>query len=134
MTAVVKYPHMRSEVIEAVRALSDPRYQGTSWGRHEEGVSFYDDFTLNVHILYDDCMVLPDPRVAVPDVLHAGEISAFIELERALGPMIQDLGEKPDGAYTNDPRWRRVVEAAASALLVMQRLDQETSSTGADCE
>lgn len=73
-------------------------------------------------------MVLPEPRSAVPDVLHREEVSAFGDLERALRPMIRDLGDEPDDAYTSDPRWLSVVEAAARALVVMERCDEGTSS------
>lgn len=123
MTRDVKYPEMRSEVVEAVRALSDPGYQHSQWGRYEDGVNYYDDLTLNIHVLYDDSMVLPDPHVAVPDVLHESEVSVFAALEQALGPMIKDLGDEPDSAYISDPRWRAVVEAAASVLLAMRHSD-----------
>ena len=115
---------MRLEVIAAVRSLSDQVHQQTRWGRWEDGVDYYDDLTMNVHILYDDCMVLPRPQDAVPDVLHVEEIPVFLELERALGPMIGDLGEQPDEAYTSDRRWVSVVEAAGRALTVMRRCDE----------
>lgn len=127
MTSDVKYPEMRSEVVEAVRALSDPEYQRSQWGRYEDGVEYYDDLTLNIHVLYDDCMVLPDPHVAVPDVLRESEVQVFAALERALGPMIEDLGNQADAVYIADPRWHAVVEAAARVLLVMRHSDVGTS-------
>jgi len=70
MSQSVKFPDMRLEVIAAVRSLSDPQHQQARWGQVEEGVNYYDDLTLDVHTLYDDCMVLPLPQTAVPDVLH----------------------------------------------------------------
>ena len=115
------YPAMRSEVIEAVRALADPAYQRTRWGVFKEGVQFYDDLSLNVHILYDDTMVLPTPRDAFPSVLRAEEVPAFEELESALGPMLDDLSADPDEVYLNDPRWAHVVAAAGRALELMER-------------
>ena len=117
---------MRLQVIAAVRSLSDPQYQKAWWGQVEEGVNQYDDLTINVHVLYDDCMVLPQPQSAVPDVLHDEEVPAFLALERSLGPMIQDLGDQADDAYTSDPRWPGVVDAARRALAIMQRSDEGT--------
>lgn len=120
----IRFPDMRLQVITALKSLSDPQHQRLRWGRFEEGVTYYDDLTLNVHILYDDCMVLPHPQAAVPGVLHEAEVPAFLELERALGPMIQDLGDKPDKTYITDRRWTSVLNAAQGALLAMQRLDE----------
>jgi hypothetical protein len=117
---------MRLEVIEAVRALSDPHHQRTRWGRYEEGVNYYDDLALNVHILYDDCMVLPEPQGAAPGVLHSQEVPVFRELDGALGPMLDDLRGEPDAVYMSDPRWSFVVETAARALTLMEQCDEGT--------
>ncbi len=124
MTDEITYPEMRLEVIEAVRALADPAHQHTRLGRYEEGVNYYDDLTLNVHTLYGDCMVLPDPQSAVPTLLYGEEVPAFQELEAALGPMLDDLRDAPDVAYLDDPRWSRVVASAGTALELMQRCDE----------
>jgi hypothetical protein len=123
VSGVVRFPDMRREVIGAVQSLSDQQHQRARWGRYEEGVNFYEDLTLNLHILYDDCMVLPNPQDAVPDVLHEEEVPSFLVLEQALGPMIRDLGEQPDETYMTDGRWIEVVEAAGRALAVMRRCD-----------
>lgn len=124
MTDPITYPEMRLQVIEAVRALSDLRHQRMRWGRYEEGVNYYDDLALNVHILYDDCMVLPEPEGAVLTILHPQEVDIFRELEHALGPMLEDLRGEPDDVFTSDPRWPGVVDSAGRALVVMQRLDE----------
>ena len=123
MTDPIRYPEMRLQVIEAVRALADPHHQRTRWGRYEEGVNYYDDLTLNVHILYDDCMVLPEPEGSVPTILHAQEVPIFRELEHALGPMLDDLRGEPDNVYLSDPRWSLVINAASRALAVMEQCD-----------
>lgn len=126
MTRPIEFPEMRLQVIAALRSLSDPQHQRARWGQVEEGVNYYDDLTLNVHVLYDDCMVLPQPQTAVPDVLHEEEVPAFLALERTLGPMIQDLGDQADDVYTSDPRWPGVVDAAGRVLADMQRVDEGT--------
>jgi hypothetical protein len=116
----VKFPDMRREVISALRSLADPEHQRLRWGRVEEGVDYYDDLTLNVHILYDDTQVLPSPETAVPAVLHQSEAPALQALDAVLGPLLDDLGEQPDSEFLADPRWPRVVEAARHALAVVE--------------
>lgn len=119
----VQFPDMRLEVIAALRALADPQRQ-QSWGKVEEGVSSYDDLTLNVHILYDDCQVLPDPSAAVGSVLEASEVDALRAVHEVLNPLLDELGDKPDSEYVGDPRWRSVVAAAGEALRSMAASEQ----------
>ena len=117
---MVEFPDMRHEVIAAVRSLSDAEHQRRQWGKVEAGVNYYDDLSLTVHVLYDDCQVLPTPEAAVPAVLYPGEVVAFRGLDSALGPLIADLGDRPDDDYLADPRWGSVVEAAGAALRLME--------------
>lgn len=119
----IQLPEMRLQVISALESLSEPSRQ-VRWGQVEEGVNYYDDLTLNVHILYDDCMVLPEPGGVVPSVLLAEEVPAFLELERHLGPMISDLGDLPDADYLSDSRWPGVIQAAGAALAAMEACDE----------
>lgn len=125
---LVRYPEMRNEVISALRSLSYERHQGLVWGGCKAGVERCDDFNLVVHTLYDDCRVLPDPRASVPDILHREEVSAFLQLEESLGPLIDELGDEPDCVYVKDPRWSAVVQAARKALASMQQGDGRQSS------
>lgn len=120
----VEFPRMRQEVVAALHSLSDPEHQRCRWGVAQKGVSYYDDLTLNVHILYDDCMVLPDPLAAVPAILHAHEVPTFAELGAALGPMLDELGDRPDADYLADKRWPAVIRAARAALAVMRSSDE----------
>lgn len=122
--SAIEFPEMRHEVIAALRSLSDRTHQQLRWGRREEGVNYYDDLTLNLHILYDDCQVLPSPESAVPAVLHAREVTALRALDAALSPLIGDLGDRPDSDYQTDPRWPGIIEAARSALKVMEESEQ----------
>jgi hypothetical protein len=124
MMSPVTFPEMRLEVIDALRSLSDPEHQRTKWGRYDELTNYYDDLTLNVHTLYDDCQVLPTPEAAVPDVIQEEEVPAFRQLGAVLGPLISELGELPDDAYRHDARWPKIIEAAAHALAVMRRTDE----------
>lgn len=117
------YPEMRNEVIDALRSLSDPVHQRTRWGKVEEGIEYYDDLTLNVHVLYDDIGVLPSPGKAVPGVLYPAETPHLRAVGEALGPLIRELGDSPDDMYLDDPRWASVIHAARTALEIMRACD-----------
>lgn len=124
MIGSINLPEMRLKVVAALESLSDPPRQ-ERWGHVKESVNYFDDLTLNVNILYDDCMVLHEPPNAVPDILHQEEVPALVNLENALGPMIRELGDRPDAVYTSDARWPGVMKAASQALEVMRRCDEE---------
>ena len=51
MNTKIRFPDMRLQVVAALRSLSDVQHQRARWGRVEEGVNYYDDLSLNVHIL-----------------------------------------------------------------------------------
>lgn len=121
----VRYPELRLEVISALESLSDLEYQKNCWGKYEEGVQYYDDLTLNVHILYDDVEILPDPASAVPEVIFPSEVPFFRDLGTALGPLIRDLGDAADRTYIADPRWQAVLDSAQAALIAMRESDDD---------
>ncbi len=112
---------MRADVVDAVRALSDAAYQRRVWiERRYPHDAFYDDLDMNIHVLYDDCVVLPDPRSRVGTVLVDGtEVPSLERLDAVLSPLIQRLGDSPDAIYLADPAWGAVVEAARTALAAM---------------
>lgn len=118
----VRYPEMRKSVIEALESFADPDYQRRVWINHEfPQENFYDDLDVNVSILYDDCVVVPDPRSRIGTVLVDGpEVGRLIELDQVLGPMIRRLGNAPDAIYLGDSEWPLVVAAARAALAAMQ--------------
>lgn len=117
----IRYPGVRTQVLSAVEALADREYQERVWIRHElPHPGYYDEHDLNIHILYDDAAVLPDPASAVGTVLHEDEVGPLQELEAVYGPLIDDLGDQPDAVYLADPRWDDVVRAAARAWEVMR--------------
>jgi hypothetical protein len=120
MRPPVEFPEMRDQVIAALQSLADPSHQRVQWGRYEEGVNYYDDLTLNVHVLYDDTQVLPDPSRSVGAVLYEDEVEALRRLDAALGPMLDELQDSSDSTYLADPRWPEVVAAARAALDVMR--------------
>lgn len=121
----VRYPAMRAEVMSALRSLSAVRALEDS-GRDNPHALHYDWLDFSVHILYDDCEVLPDPTIAVPHILHSSEAEAFSALEAQLGPMLDQLGDVPSTEYTADSRWPRVMSAARAALQTMRLSEPPT--------
>jgi len=120
MITSVGFPAMRDEVIAALGSLADPQHQQLRWGVNEPGVNYYDDLTLNIHVLYDDSQVLPNPSAALGAVLHDEEVDAFLALHTALEPLLDELGDRPDRDYIADPRWPSVIAAARAALEAMR--------------
>jgi hypothetical protein len=116
----VRYPAMRAELIGAVRALSDRTYQEQVWlQRNFPGPGFFDDLDTNIHILFDDTRVVPDPDTAVGTVLYPGETDTLRGLAEALEPLIEELGDAPDETYLRNHAWANVVERAQRALQVL---------------
>jgi hypothetical protein len=114
----VEFPEMRREVMRALASLADLEFQQEVWPDPEAP----EDFGMNVHILFDDCEVLPDPATRVGTVLVEGvEVQALGELAARLEPLLEDLGESSDDAYLRDSRWPGVVSQASLALAAMVR-------------
>lgn len=120
MTYESEFPEMREEVRAALRSLSDPKHQRERWGKYDEDINYYDDLTMNIHILYDDCAVLPEPQLSVPSLLRDSEVESFNNLENSLEPLVDELGDRSDSAYLADPRWKDVITAAEIALKAME--------------
>jgi hypothetical protein len=118
----VRFPYMRAEIIGAINSLADPDYQWRVWiERIYPHENYYDDFGLNVHILYDDTHVLEDPVGAIGAYLRSQEeAAALIGLAEALDTVFSTLGtELADIEYVRSPLWGRVVESARSAARVL---------------
>jgi hypothetical protein len=109
---------MRLDVVAALQSLADPQRQ-KKWGKIEKGVNYYDDLTLDMNILYDDCQVLPDPSLSIGSILYPSEVEVLRSVHDALNPLRKDLGNKPDSNYLIDPRWPTVIAAAKEALQTM---------------
>lgn len=119
----VRYPLMRAEVIGAVQSLADPDYQWRVWVRREyPKPGYYDDFAMNIHILFDDTTVLEDPDGAVGDILRSpAEAEALRRLAEALNHVLDTVGrgDEPDQNYLESAHWSAVIEAADAALHVL---------------
>ncbi|MGW4214791.1 SCO4402 family protein [Lentzea sp. NPDC004789] len=118
----VRYPNLRNEVLEAVRALSDFEYQQRVWVRRDVLSGNYDEFTHRVRILYDDTQVLEAPQAAIGDVLASEEEAcAMQELVDVLNSIFDRFGtELSDDKYLELPEWGTVVAAARRVLVVLE--------------
>ncbi|MBB5157350.1 SCO4402 family protein [Saccharopolyspora phatthalungensis] len=120
----VRYPSMRAEIVLAVKALSDPDYQQRVWIRRQyPHENFYDDFTQNAHILFDDTCVLPDPETGVGDVLYPDEVGVLRALGEVLDPLINELGNVSDERYLQHPQWAEVLRRSERAYRVLSQND-----------
>lgn len=118
----VRFPQMRAEVVEAVRALADPDYQEQVWLRREyPRPGYFDDLSTNITTLYDDTRVLEDPYRTVGSVLRSGHEAAALEpLAAVLDAMFADLGtDADDSTYLLSEHWPKVVAVAREAFSVL---------------
>jgi hypothetical protein len=122
MTAV-RYPAMRREVLVALAALADPDFQQTMWVRKEyPRPNFLSNLDTVVHVLYDDCQVLPDPTAGMGTVLVDGDELAHLQrLGELFDALLNDHVDQPDSVYLQDPRWPTLVDLATKALTSMIR-------------
>jgi hypothetical protein len=122
----IRFVEARTEIIGAVRALADVDYQLRVWVRREyPHDNYYDDFTMNAHILLDDTTVLDDPFGAIGVYLRsAEEAEALLPLKAALGGLFDRLGgELEDIHYIESPLWPCVVNAAKGGLAALTEPD-----------
>jgi hypothetical protein len=113
---------MRNEVIGAIRALADPNYQEAVWIRREyPHPGYYDDFDLNIHILYDDTGVCEDPFGSIGSYLKSKrEAEVVSQLADALNALLAAEGDdRSDSEYLGSPHWQAVVHAASTAYEVL---------------
>lgn len=120
----VSFPDMRENVVSAVRALADEAYQRRVWidrDYPEEG--YYDDFTMSLHILFDDTLVLEDPAATLGTVLKSREeVDAMTVLAGALDELLDAEGSnRADEDYLASPLWGAVVRTAGAALALLTR-------------
>lgn len=118
----VSFPDMRRNVLSAVRALADEEYQRRVWiHRDYPHEGYYDDFTMNLNILFDDTLVLEDPATTLGAVLKSQEeVGAMQALASAINVLMEREGtEHTDAEYVASPLWGDVVRSASVAYGIM---------------
>lgn len=119
----VEFPAMRAEVLVALRSMASPEEQ-KRWIDPPPNPTRIENLDINVHILYDDCEVVPEPADSVGSILYEDEVPALRDFHAAFGPLLHELRNSPDEVYLADPRWPEVIRAARRALDVMLKHEQ----------
>ncbi|WP_221357754.1 SCO4402 family protein [Streptomyces beigongshangae] len=120
----VTLPEMRRSVISAIGALADRDYQKRVWvDRIFPKEGYYDDFAMNLHILFDDTLVLEDPASQVGTILKChDEVTVMEALATSINTLLAHEGEeKEDAEYMSSPLWESVVNSAIFAHRLMTR-------------
>lgn len=118
----VKYPEMRKELEEHLRALADPVYQRRVWvDGSADGTVQHDELDYAMHFLYDDTQLASDAPSTVGWILKtASEAECIAALVKSIDVVFERYGTKlSDAEYIELPEWRSVVlaaEAAAASL------------------
>lgn len=117
----VEFPLMRREVMTALAALTDLEYQQRVWiERIYPTETYYDDFDANIHTLFDDCRVLPQPESQLRTILYSGdEIPRLRQLGEILNRLLDARRGAPDAEYINDAAWPEMARVAGLALAAM---------------
>ena len=115
----VEYPAMRNEIIGALEALSDPEYQQRVWvERRFPSPTYYDDFDMAIHTLYDDTGIGDDVRSQIGSTLRdETEASLMQDVISALEEVFAECRDDTDFETIRTSRsWPSVVSTAAAAL------------------
>jgi hypothetical protein len=117
----IRYPDARWAVMDALASLSDREHQDRVWIRRElPHKDYLDGFDQVVHTLYDDWVVLPEPKAAVGRILVDGpEVPRLASLGVTLDRLIAELGDVADTDYLRHADWPQVVTQAGLALASM---------------
>jgi hypothetical protein len=117
----IRYPDARWAVMDALASLSDREHQDRVWIRRElPHKDYLDGFDQVVHTLYDDWVVLPEPKAAVGSILVDGpEVPRLASLGVTLDRLIAELGDVADTDYLRHADWPQVVTQAGLALASM---------------
>lgn len=120
----VKYPEMRKELEEHLRALADPAYQRRVWvDGQAEGAVQHDEFDYAMHFLYDDTELASDAHSTVGWILNdASEAECITALVNSIDVVFERYGtELSDAEYIELPEWRTLVLAADAAAASLAR-------------
>jgi hypothetical protein len=115
----IEFPWLRFQLIENLKALSDPDYQRREWIKYApEDNAEFDEMDYVVHFLYDDTELAENPHDAIGSILYnKNEAEALEKLSTSLDVIFAKYGTDLDGPdYIKLPEWIGVVNCAKSAL------------------
>ncbi len=119
----MKFPDMRSELIDYLSGLSNKDYQDSCWvkKRCPEGVE-NDELDYAVHFLFDDTCLSESPEDLIGILLkNEDEAHAIKTVCSAIDDLFLKYGcDKSDKEYINYPEWNNVVISACKAISIIK--------------
>lgn len=120
----VAYPVMRNELLMTLRALADPTYQQNIWvERNFPNETFYDDYDMAIHTLYDDLGLDDEGCMQVGFVLCNQTVADLVhEVIVALEHIFDTLGVDSDfEVIRRSNGWPEVIRSARVAYTELQK-------------
>ncbi len=119
--AEVRNPDIRKEIMLTLQHLSDPEYQQRVWiDRKFPTPSYYSDFLMAMHMLYDDTGLARNPYseigLTLKDETEARLIQIVIE---ALEEVFGETGDEDFEVVRTASSWPNVIDAAATTWKAM---------------
>jgi len=115
----MKYPKMRTELLDYLENLSNWDYQNDCWvnGKCPSGIE-HDELDYSIHFLFDDTALSDDPESLIDIFLKNKEEADSIRLLcDELQIIFKKYGTKlSDEEYINLAEWKNVVRAAQAAF------------------
>lgn len=127
---MIRFPHLRPELIDTLQTLADPEYQQQAWVEQNVPPGIEDSFDIAIHFLYDDTHLADNPEATVGLILEKSEEVFLIKgLIKALDQVFETLGlEATDEEYINCPQWEQVLRTAKAALSVINKNQRQSVS------
>lgn len=114
----LKYPDMRSELLQHLFELSDLDYQKKFWAEGQQDAEVgHDEMDYSIHFIYDDTCLGSDASKAIGWFLkNEDEAKAIRNLVCSLDLIFEKYGKQlSDGDYINKPGWMQVITSAREA-------------------
>ncbi len=117
----VRNPDIRKEVMLALQHLSDPEYQQRVWvDRKFPTPSYYSDFLMAMHMLYDDTGLARNAYSEIGSTLKDETEARLIQtVIEALEEVFGETGEEDFEVVRTAPGWPSVLAAAAATWKAM---------------
>lgn len=119
----VKYPALRSELVQHLEALSNPEYQQDVWVKgNSRGKIEHDEFDYVVHFLFDDTPLAEEPQSTIGWILRdQTEAERIARLTAALDEIFIKYGTAlTDEQYIALREWPTVVSRANDCLALLR--------------
>jgi hypothetical protein len=115
----VRYPLIRTEVINSLVELSGLAFQRSHWnGGSDQQKRQLADI---IHRLFDDTALVDDPEACLDEFLKSKEeLAAILNVIESLDVVLDKYGfDLNDVDYTYKPEWMNVVSSAQMAVRLL---------------